>query len=49
MTIHIRIWRFSLAFELELLARPEPEPDPPAIVPAVGFMMSGPDYLPDEI
>ena len=21
MTIHIRIWRFSLAFELELLAR----------------------------
>ena len=27
MTIHIRIWRFSLAFELELLARREPEPD----------------------
>ena len=49
MTIHIRIWRLSLAFELELLARREPEPDPPAVTPAVGFMMSGPDYLPDEI
>ena len=49
MTIHIRIWRVSLAFKLKLLTHRKPEPDPPAIVPAVGFMMPGPDYLPDDI
>ena len=51
MTIDIRIWRFSFAFEFALTQRREPEPEPerPTITPTVGFVMPGPDYLPDEI
>lgn len=49
MTIDIRIWRFSFAFEFALMQRREPEPERPTITPAVGFVMPGPDYLPDEI
>lgn len=49
MTIDIRIWRFSFAFEFALMQRREPEPERPTITPAVGFVMPGPRYLPDEI
>lgn len=49
MYFELRIWRFRIKFASEFLEKDEELAPPPMYSPTVGYMMSSPDWAPDDV
>lgn len=49
MDLELRIWRFHFHIGCTYAAPAPYEPPEPDYSPSVGFVMTGPEYVPDDV